>query len=140
MGIKPFLVASSIQAIMAQRLIRVICSECKVEDENPDKRTLKLLGFTDEELAGQTIWKGAGCKRCNNSGYRGRRGIFEMILMNNELRDLAFKRAASGDLRKAARASGMKTLLEDGKLKILQGVTTPEDLLRITQAEGIVAD
>jgi type II secretory ATPase GspE/PulE/Tfp pilus assembly ATPase PilB-like protein len=63
-----------------------------------------------------------------------------MILMNNELRDLAFKRAASGDLRKAARASGMKTLLEDGKLKILQGVTTPEDLLRITQAEGIVAD
>jgi len=140
MGIKPFLVASSIQAIMAQRLIRVICAECKVEDENPDKKTLKLLGFTDEELEGKTIWKGAGCKRCSGSGYRGRRGIFEMIVMNNELRDLAFKRAASGDLRKAARAGGMKSLLEDGKLKILLGVTTPEDLLRITQAEGIVAD
>jgi len=140
MGIKPFLVASSVQAIMAQRLVRVICSECKEVDPNPDQRGLKMLGFTDDELAGKTIYRGAGCARCGDSGYRGRVGIFEMVEMNHELRDLAFNRATATDLRRAARAAGMKTLLEDGKRKILNGTTTPEDLLRITQAEGLVAD
>jgi type IV pilus assembly protein PilB len=139
MGIKPFLVASAIQAIMAQRLIRVICSECKVEDPNPDKRALKLLGFSEDEIAGKPIWKGAGCKRCGGSGYRGRIGIFEMVLMNTELRDLAFKQATATQLRAAARAAGMRTLLEDGKLKVLAGMTTPDDLLRVTQAEGLIA-
>jgi len=138
MGIKPFLVASAIQAIMAQRLIRVICAECKTVDKNPDQRTLKLLGFTAEELEGKSVWKGAGCKRCNGSGYRGRVGAFEMLLMNSQIRDLAFNRAPAGQLRAAARASGMRSLLEDGKRKILAGVTTPEDLLRVTQAEGVV--
>lgn len=137
MGIKPFLVASSIQAIMGQRLIRVICNECKVEDPDPDPKTMRILGFTEEELKGKTVWKGAGCQRCGGSGYRGRVGIFEMLLMNTELRDLAFNRAPATQLRAAARRSGMATLLEDGKYKILKGVTTPEDLLRITQAEGI---
>ncbi|MBI4717366.1 MAG: type II/IV secretion system protein [Planctomycetes bacterium] len=140
MGIKPFLVASAIQAIMAQRLIRVICTECKVEDKNPSPRTLRLLGFTEAELAGKTIWKGAGCKRCNGTGYRGRVGAFEMVLMNSQLRELAFNSAPASQLRAAARAAGMRTLLEDGKLKILRGVTTPEDLLRVTQAEGVVED
>lgn len=139
MGIKPFLVASSIQAIMAQRLIRVICSECKTEDKTPNARILKLLGFTEEELAGKTVWHGTGCKRCSGSGYRGRVGIFEMVILNSEMRDLAFKRAPSSQLRAAARGAGMRTLLEDGKLKVLSGVTTPEDLLRVTQAEGVVA-
>ncbi|MGB2987202.1 MAG: ATPase, T2SS/T4P/T4SS family [Phycisphaerae bacterium] len=140
MGIKPFLVASSIQAIMAQRLVRVICSGCKVEDKSPDPRTLKLLNFTEEELKGKTVWKGAGCKRCGNTGYRGRIAIFEMVQMNHELRALAFEQAPTSQLRAAARAAGMRTLLEDGKLKVLNGVTTPEDLLRVTQAEGMVAD
>ncbi len=140
MGIKPFLVASAIQAIMAQRLIRVICSECKEPDPNPNPRTLRLLGFTDEELAGKTLWKGAGCKRCNSTGYRGRKGIFEMVSMTNQLRELAFNRAPTAKLRAAARASGMRTLLEDGKLKVLAGLTTAEDLLRETQAEGIVEE
>lgn len=138
MGIKPFLVASSIQAIMAQRLIRVICSECKVEDTTPDKRALKLLGFTEQELEGKKIYKGKGCQRCGDSGYRGRLGIFEMIEMNHELRELAFNKAPIEKIRASAIASGMKTLLQDGKYKILNGTTTPEDLLRITQAEGIV--
>ena len=140
MGIKPFLVASAIQAIMGQRLIRVICSECKAVDPNPDRRTLKLLGFTESELEGKTIWKGAGCKRCGNTGYRGRVGAFEMLTMNTQLRDLAFNRAPATQLRAAARANGMRSILEDGKLKILAGVTTPEDLLRVTQAEGIMAE
>ena len=139
MGIKPFLVASSIQAIMAQRLVRIICPECKVEDKSPNPHTLRLLDFKEEELAGQTLWKGAGCKRCRNTGYRGRLGIFEMVVMNSQLRDLAFQKAPAGQLRAAARAAGMRTLLEDGKRKILAGITTPEDLLRITQAEGLAA-
>jgi len=139
MGIKPFLVASAIQAIMGQRLIRVICHECKQPDPNPDQRTLKLLGFTEAELAGKTIWKGMGCKRCHNSGYRGRVGAFEMLIMNSQIRDLAFNRAPATQLLTAARVSGMRSILEDGKLKILGGVTTPEDLLRVTQAEGIAA-
>ncbi len=139
MGIKPFLVASSIQAIMAQRLIRLICPECRVEDPAPDRFVLRLLGFTDEQLAGKKIHKGAGCARCNGTGYRGRQAIFEMLQMNTELRELAFNRAPANQLRKAAVASGMRTLLGDGKIKILRGVTTPAEIARITQEEGLVA-
>lgn len=139
MGIKPFLVASAVQAIMAQRLIRVICTECKIEDPNPNRRHLKLLGFTEEELEGRSIYKGAGCKRCGGSGYRGRIGIFEMLIMDTAIRELAFKRAPASQLRAAARASGMHSLLDDGKLKVLAGRTTPEDLLRVTQAEGVLS-
>ncbi len=135
LGIKPFLVASAIQAIMAQRLVRVICKECKIEDPNPDKQMVRMLGFKDEELVGKTFYKGAGCSRCGGSGYRGRQGIFEMLLMNNELRELAFNRAPATELRKAARASGMRTLAQDGKLKVLRGVTTPTEVVRIAQEE-----
>ncbi|MFH1111173.1 MAG: GspE/PulE family protein [Planctomycetota bacterium] len=140
MGIKPFLVASSIQAIMGQRLVRVICTECKVEDPNPNPRSLKLLGFTEAETAGKTFWKGVGCKRCSGTGFRGRIGIFELMTMNTQIRDLAFNRATTTQLRAAARAAGMRTLLEDGKLKVLRGVTTADDLVGTTQAEGIVAE
>jgi len=138
MGIKPFLVASAIQAIMAQRLIRVICKECKTVDPNPNKTWLRMLGFKPKDLEGATIMKGAGCARCGDTGYRGRLGIFEMLTMNNELRELAFNRAPTSELRRAARASGMKSLVADGRIKILRGTTTPEELVRITQAEGIV--
>ncbi|NOT00701.1 MAG: Flp pilus assembly complex ATPase component TadA [Phycisphaerales bacterium] len=138
MGIKPFLVASAIQAIMAQRLVRCICKECRIVDPQPDKRTLRLIGFKPGELEGKSIYKGAGCARCGNSGYRGRQGIFEIMTMNNELRELAFNRAPTSDLRKAAASTGMKTLVVDGRRKILAGITSPDELLRITQAEGIV--
>ena len=140
MGIKPFLVASSIQAIMAQRLIRVICPECKEVDPNPDKRVLRMLGFEEHDLDGKDVFRGAGCQRCSGSGYRGRKGIFEMVVMNADLRDLAFQKATTTQLRAAARASGMKTLVEDGRDKILAGVTTPDELLRVTQAEGVVEE
>ncbi len=138
MKIKPFLVASSIQAIMAQRLVRRICKECKEIDPNPDRFMLKLLNITDEDLEGKHIYKGAGCKRCSGTGYRGRQGIFEMLEMNNEIRELAFRQAPTQDVRRAARVAGMRPLLEDGKLKILRGITTPEEVARIAQSEGIV--
>ncbi len=140
MGIKPFLVASSIQAILAQRLIRTICVECKVEQPDPDPKMLKVLGFTPQEMEGQTVYHGAGCKRCGGTGYRGRIGIFEMLLMNNEIRELAFNRASATHLRRAARGSGMRTLLQDGKLKILRGMTTVEEVARVAQAESLVID
>ncbi|RMF72395.1 MAG: type II/IV secretion system protein [Planctomycetota bacterium] len=140
MGIKPFLVASSIQAIMAQRLVRVICKECKEVDPAPDRFVLKMLGFTDDELAGHEIYRGRGCDRCGGLGYRGRQGLFEMLEMNNELRELAFKRAPTNKLREAARASGMRSLLEDGKIKILRGVTTPAEVARIAQMEGVLTE
>ena len=138
MGIKPFLVASAIQAIMAQRLIRIICKDCKIEDPAPDKHTLRLLGFTPAELEGHRLYKATGCKSCGGTGYRGRKGIFEMLAMNTEMRELAFNRAPASQLRKAARASGMRTLLQDGKIKILRGQTTADEVARTAQAEGLI--
>ena len=140
MGIKPFLVASSIQAIMAQRLVRRICNNCKTVDANPNRFILRTVGITDEDLAGQEVYKGAGCKRCSDTGYRGRQGLFEMLVMNNEIRELAFNRASTQQLRRAARGTGMASLLDDGKRKILRGITTPEEVARIAQMEGIVLD
>lgn len=140
MGVKPFLVASSVQAIMAQRLIRVLCPQCKQPNPDPDRRVLQILGFTDRELQGRTVMKAVGCPNCNHTGYRGRKGIFEMMMMNNEVRELAFKRAPTNQIRKAAKASGMKGLLDDGKIKILNGITTPEEIARVTQAEGIILE
>jgi type IV pilus assembly protein PilB len=140
MGIKPFLVASSVQAIMAQRLIRTICVECKEVDPAPDRFILRMLGMNAADLTGHQLWRGRGCNRCNNTGFRGRQGIFEMLEMNNELRELSFHRAPTNELRRAARASGMRNLLEDGKLKILRGITTADEVARITQMEGVLAE
>ena len=139
MGIKPFLVASSIQAILAQRLTRVICEECKEDDPDPDPQLMRLLGFKHEELQGR-LKRGAGCKRCSGTGFRGRLGIFEMVAMTNELRELAFNRASTSQVRKAARAAGMRGLLEDGRIKILRGVTTLREVAKHAQMEGVAAE
>ncbi len=134
-GVKPFLVASSIQAIMAQRLIRTICQDCKEVDPNPDKYLCNLIGIDIDNLGDQNIYHGSGCKTCHNTGYRGRLAIFELMEMNNELRELAFTRAPTNKLRQAAKAGGMKTLSEDGRLKILAGITTPHEIVRIAQSQ-----
>jgi type IV pilus assembly protein PilB len=140
MGVKPFLVASSIQAIMAQRLIRVICKKCKVVDENPNPKHLRLLGIDPAEIKKRPVYKGAGCSVCQNTGYKGRLGIFEMIEMGAELRELAYKRATTSELRAAAKAAGMRTLAEDGVLKVFSGVTTAEEVSRNAQIEGVVVE
>jgi type IV pilus assembly protein PilB len=140
MGVKPFLVASSVQAIMAQRLVRTICKNCKVVDDKPDPHFLRLLSITPDELRKHPIYKGAGCSRCSGTGFKGRIAIFEMMEMNSQIRDLAFQKAPTAELRKAARASGMKTLLMDGRIKVFNGITTPEEVSRVTQAEGLVSD
>ena len=138
MGVKPFLVASSIQAVMAQRLVRRICPNCKVIDENPDPHYLRLLSIKPEDLKNNPVYKGAGCPKCRNIGYKGRQGIFEILEMNTKLRELAFARSSASVLRKAAKASGMRTLLEDGREKVFKGITTPAEVAVHSQAEGLV--
>ena len=140
MGVKPFLVASSLQAIMAQRLIRVICKECREPDPAPDQRTLRVLGFREDEIENITFYRGRGCGACSGSGYRGRQGIFELMELDSTIRELAFNRAPLSEIRRAARSAGMKPLLEDGRLKIRNGVTTTEELVRITQAADLVLE
>ncbi len=138
MGVKPFLVASAIQAIMAQRLVRVICPDCKTVDPKPNIKDLKLLGFTEEDARTKTFYTGAGCKRCHGGGYRGRKGIFELMLLNSQIREMAFQRAPSNKIKQVAMASGMIPLVEDGKEKILQGITSVEEVARHAQVEGTV--
>jgi type IV pilus assembly protein PilB len=136
MGIKPFLVASSIQAIMAQRLIRVLCKHCKAPDEAPDPKYLNLCDITPEEARGKVL-KPVGCEQCNQAGYRGRQAIFEMMTMNSEIRELAFNLAPIAQVRQAALANGMRPLVADGKIKIMKGVTTPGEVARMAQIEGV---
>jgi type IV pilus assembly protein PilB len=138
MGVKPFLVASSIQAIMAQRLIRVLCPKCKEPDKSPDPKWMKLTGITEQDLKSKQVFKPRGCDYCTGTGYRGRLGIFEMMVMNNELRELAFTRAPTDKIRRAAMAGGMRNLLMDGRLKVLSGVTTAEEIVKVAQVEGLV--
>jgi type IV pilus assembly protein PilB len=131
MGVPAFLVASSIQAIMAQRLIRTICKNCKEPCEYTE-RELATVGLTPDDVAHVTLYHGAGCDECGGNGYRGRLGIFEMMELNVELQELAFHHAPTNKLREAALNSGMTDLRSDGVRKILRGVTTVEEIVRIT--------
>jgi type IV pilus assembly protein PilB len=137
MGVKPYLAASSIQAIMAQRLIRVLCPKCAEPDPNPDTRLMQLVDIDPSENDGR-ILRAVGCGACNGVGYKGRKAIFEMLKMTTELREMAFARATVADMRQSAIRAGMRTLLQDGKLKILNGVTTMEEISRFAQAEVLV--
>ncbi len=131
MGIKPFLVASSIQAVMAQRLIRMLHQPSKVLDDAPDPKFLHLCGIKQGEWEGRVYKPGSAPEA--PTGYKGRKAIFEMMLMNPDIRELAFRKAPVAELRQAALKSGMKTLTEDGKRKILSGQTTPAEVARVTQ-------
>jgi type IV pilus assembly protein PilB len=136
MGVKPFLVASSIQAVLAQRLIRILCPKCKKPDEKPDPKFLRLTNIKPEDLATHTVYKAVGCDECNGAGYKGRRGIYELMILNSRIRELAFNMASISQIRAAAIQSGMRPLLEDGKIKILKGMTTPDEIARVAQVGG----
>lgn len=128
MGIPPFLVASSIQAVMAQRLIRTICPECREPDE-VDTARLRRVGLREEQYKGVTLYRGTGCDTCRQVGYKGRKGIFEIMVMNSRLREMCFHRAPTEELREQARRDGMHTLLDDGLRKVLAGWTTLDEVL-----------
>ncbi|WP_337173825.1 GspE/PulE family protein [Paludisphaera sp.] len=131
-GLQPFLVASSVLAILAQRLVRKVCPKCKVRVE-PPAHILAGLGLRPELAKKANFVKGKGCSNCNKKGYRGRLGIYELMLMTNTVREMAFKGESTLAIRKVARKQGMRTLFEDGVIKAIKGITTLDEVLRITQ-------
>ncbi len=130
-GVKPFLVASSTRALMAQRLVRKICKRCS-EPYSPTDSELRGLMFDPNKLANANFRKGRGCADCNKNGYRGRMGIFEIFVIDDEARKLIYERVPSSLLRGRAREMGMRTLREDGARKALAGQTTPDEVIRAT--------
>jgi general secretion pathway protein E/type IV pilus assembly protein PilB len=130
-GVKPFLVASSTRCLMAQRLVRKICKKC-VGPYDPTDAELSGLGLKREDLKNANVQKGKGCSNCNGTGARGRMGIFEIFVIDDEARKLIYDRVPTNVLRARAREMGMRTLREDGIRKVLSGLTTPEEVIRAT--------
>ena len=131
MGIDSFLVATSVVLIAAQRLVRRICQECKEEVSHPPK-ALMNIGFSEEDANSIRIYKGKGCSKCNNTGYKGRVGLFEVMPVGMDMRDLIFTKANASELRKKAIENGMITLRQSGLAKVKNGVTTIEEVIRET--------
>ncbi len=134
LGLEPFLVTATLEAIVAQRLARRICSNCK-EEFSPTEEMLLELDLTPESTRGRSFMYGRGCDYCNNTGYRGRVGLFEIMALNDEMRDLIMKHASTALLRNAARKAGMSSLRENGLLAIYEGLTTIEEVVRETIVE-----
>jgi len=134
MGVKPFLVASAVMAIMAQRLIRRLCPECKSPAEVTDS-DLRSIGLTRDRLETATIFEATGCNVCGGAGYKGRQGVYELMEMSPDLREMAFQKKSGMELRVKAINEGMNTLQMDGVRKVLSGVTTISEILRITHRD-----
>jgi general secretion pathway protein E/type IV pilus assembly protein PilB len=130
-GVKPFLVASSTRALMAQRLVRKVCRKCATP-YLPSEAELRSLNIDPNNLQGATFMKGKGCGDCSQTGCRGRFGIFEIFVIDDEARKLIYEKVPSSVLRIRAREMGMRTLREDGARKVLAGLTTPEEVIRAT--------
>jgi len=127
-GVQPFLIASSVIAIMAQRLVRLVCPKCK-EPDKPPLAEIQAAGISPERAAAATFMRGRGCAHCHHTGYRGRLGIFELLKLNSAIREMTFNREPTQTIRRQARLLGMRTLLEDGINKALKGITTLEEVL-----------
>ncbi|MCX7722759.1 MAG: ATPase, T2SS/T4P/T4SS family [Verrucomicrobiae bacterium] len=134
-GVKPFLVASSARAMMAQRLVRKVCKRCAVRTM-PTETELRALNLDENAIQGATFLKGRGCPDCNKTGYRGRMGIFEIFVVDDEVRKLIYEKAPASVLRQRAREMGMRTLREDGTRKVLAGLTTPEEVISVTVGDA----
>ncbi|HEV8608223.1 MAG TPA: ATPase, T2SS/T4P/T4SS family [Tepidisphaeraceae bacterium] len=134
MGLEPYLVASSLEVVVAQRLVRLICKECKEQAPQAD---VDLLRSEFHDLVPQKLYRGRGCRNCQNTGYRGRTGIFELMLCNDEIRSLVLERAPSHEIRKVAIKDGMRNLREDGWRLVAEGRTTIEEVFRNTKDEAM---
>jgi general secretion pathway protein E/type IV pilus assembly protein PilB len=130
-GVKPFLVASSTRALMAQRLVRKVCRQC-ASPALPSEAEMRTLGLDAANLQGASFQKGKGCSNCSNTGYRGRFGIFEIFVIDDEARKLIYEKVSSSVLRARAREMGMRTLREDGIRKAQAGLTTADEVIRAT--------
>lgn len=133
MGVKPFLVVSALKAAMAQRLVRKICDHC-AQPHPPEPEEMIALRLPEDYFEGSEVKKGVGCQECAN-GYKGRRGIFEIFTLDDEIQDMIYKGATSGELAQRAHENGMRTLRQDGLRKVTLGITTVEELLRVTAAD-----
>jgi general secretion pathway protein E/type IV pilus assembly protein PilB len=134
-GVKPFLVASALRAAMAQRLVRAICTNCKAE-YSPSEREIKMLGALGKTVSSSRMYKGTGCPNCSTTGYKGRKGIFEIFMIDDTIQRLIFDHSPATVLRARAREMGMRTLREDGILKIASGMTSLEEVLRATMGDA----
>jgi len=129
MGVENYLVSSTLIGVVAQRLVRRICNSCKTEYRIPSELKKELRINTD------ILWRGKGCEECSNTGYRGRIGIFELLVVNDEIRNMIMAKATSRELREKAISLGMKTLRQDGIEKVMKGITTSDEVLRVTQQD-----
>jgi len=136
MGIEPFLIASSVEAVQAQRLVRTICVHCKTE-QKVDRDYLRRIGFPEADIETAKIWHGAGCEECRHQGYQGRKGIYELLIVTEALRPLIMNRAPATTIAQRAIDAGMRTLRVDGWKKVKEGTTTIEEVLRVTQMEEL---
>jgi general secretion pathway protein E len=134
MGVEPFLVASSLIGVLAQRLVRTICPRCK-EEYAPTAEELRGLGLEPKSM--KVAYRGKGCGHCQGTGYRGRTGIYELMLIDDEVRKLILRNVDSGTIKNAARQKGMRTLIEDGAEKVMAGITTFEEISRVTQEDSM---
>ena len=131
MGVPTFLITATVEAILAQRLVRRVCSKCS-EEYAPSAEVLDDLELEAKDLKDKKFFRGAGCETCNNTGYKGRVGLFELMIMNNELREQIMQNASADDLRETARRYGMITLRDAGMIAAYDGITTPEEVIRET--------
>jgi type II secretory ATPase GspE/PulE/Tfp pilus assembly ATPase PilB-like protein len=134
MGIEPFLVASSVEAVLAQRLVRTICKHCRVEQQ-VDHDYLRRINYPESRMATAKFYRGTGCEECRQLGYQGRMGIYELLILNEALRPLILSRAAASTMAQKAIEMGMRTLRMDGWNKVQAGQSTIEEVLRVTQTE-----
>ena len=134
-GVKQYLVASAIRAIMAQRLVRCICPRC-VEAHTITEREARMLGPMAATLQSSEVRRGRGCTECNLTGYKGRKGIFEIMLVDDVIQRMIFDNKSAAELRGRAREMGMRTLREDGLLKVTSGMTTIEEVLKMTMGDA----
>ncbi len=134
MGVKSYLVASALRAILAQRLVKKICPACKAVVD-PNKELLEFLNLKQAQIDKVDFYKGSGCEKCSSTGYKGRMALFELLTLNDDICDLIYKKASSSLIKERARQCGMHTLREDGVIKVLQGDTTLEEVIRVTQTD-----
>jgi type IV pilus assembly protein PilB len=134
MGVKPFLVSASLRAALAQRLVRAICQNCKAPYQ-PNSAELAVLGINEEQAADASFMKGAGCAKCGEKGYRGRKGVFEIFVVGSEIEEMIYNNVSIVELRTKAREMGMRSMRSDGFRKVLAGITTLDEVLMVTTEE-----
>jgi type IV pilus assembly protein PilB len=135
MGIPTFLITATLEAVLAQRLVRRICTQCR-DPVPPDEESVLEMGLTMKDVEGKSFFRGKGCDGCNNTGYKGRLGLFELMMMNDEMRDLVMANASTDEIRILARRQGMVTLRDAGINNMYRGITTADEVIRETVLEG----